>query len=96
MFDEGLYDEIKKLVRMGADESWPGMQGIGYREFLDAMVSGEVSLGIIKEDIIRATRQYAKRQMTFFSSFATCRFFHPDDIDSIREYLTIRDVRLRH
>ena len=96
MFDEGLYDEIKKLVRMGADESWPGMQGIGYREFLDAMVSGEVSLGIIKEDIIRATRQYAKRQMTFFSSFATCRFFHPDDIDSILEYLTIRDVRLRH
>ncbi len=94
MFCEGLYDEIKKLMRMGADISWPGMQGIGYREFMDARISGEVSIDTIRKDIIRSTRQYAKRQMTFFSSFATCRFFHPDDIDSIRSYLSFNGIAL--
>ena len=60
----------------------------------DARISGEVSIDTIRKDIIRSTRQYAKRQMTFFSSFATCRFFHPDDIDSIRSYLSLNGIAL--
>ena len=94
MFRLGLYDEVRELFRKGADASWPAMNAIGYREFLEAAETGEASLLSIKESIIRNTRQYAKRQMTFFRSFASCRFFHPDDIDSIRSYLSFNGIAL--
>ena len=92
MFEEGLYDEVRRLMRDGAKASWPAMEGIGYREFFDAAESGEPTLSTIRDDIIRSSIRYAKRQMTFFSSFSTCRFFHPDDIGSIASYLRSRGV----
>ena len=92
MFEEGLYDEMRRLLEKGADESWPAMKAIGYREFFEAFLSGETTLSLLKDDIIRSTRQYAKRQMTFFRSFANCRFFHPDDIESIRDYLIVSGI----
>ena len=92
MFREGLYDEIRRLMDMGAGRAWPAMRAIGYREFLDAAESGEVSLPVIKDDIVRSTCQYAKRQMTFFSSFTAARFFHPGDSRGIREYLSSRGI----
>lgn len=96
MFRLGLYDEIRHLMSIGADGTWPAMQAIGYREFLDAAASGEASLSWIRADIIRATRQYAKRQMTFFRSFSSCRFFHPSDTDGILSYLTEQGICLDH
>ena len=92
MFREGLYDEIRKLMKEGAEADWPAMKAIGYREFFDATLSGEGTISSIKEDIIRSTRQYAKRQMTFFRSMPGCRFFHPDDIPSIRDYLSAEGI----
>lgn len=80
MFNEGLYDEIKTLIENGADLSWPGMQGIGYKEFLLAQESGEMNIESIKREIIKNSKQYAKRQMTFFKSFKDVHFVDPDDI----------------
>ena len=71
MFQEGLLDEIRALIAHGAQESWPGMQGIGYREFFTARKEGECSLATIKAEIVRSSRLYAKRQMTFFKSFSS-------------------------
>ena len=92
MFEEGMYDEMKRLMRIGADASWPAMEGIGYKEFFLAMEEGECCLASIKDEIVRSSIRYAKRQMTFFSSFQTARFFHPDDIAGIRSYLADRGV----
>ncbi len=69
MFAEGLVDEIRSLIEMGADEDWPGLQGIGYKEFFQGRKSGELSLSMVGEQIERNSRHYAKRQMTFFKSF---------------------------
>lgn len=69
MFKEGLVEEIRGLLKMGAASDWPGMQGIGYKEFFDAMKDGDCSLGTIKAAITRNSRLYAKRQLTFFRSF---------------------------
>lgn len=88
MFDMGLYDEVRSLISKGADVSWPGMQGIGYHEFFIARESGEMSLSGIKKEIAKNSRQYAKRQMTFFRSFQDAKFFHPEeDIDAIKKEL---------
>ena len=92
MFDSGAVREMKALLSMGADLSWPGMQGIGYREWFNAMESGEVNISIIKDMIIRSSIKYAKRQMTFFSSFSDTTWFSPNDIEKIKEYLEERNI----
>ena len=92
MFSEGMYDEMKRLIREGASPSWPSMEGIGYREFFDAMECGECTLSSIMDDIARSSEKYAKRQMTFFSSFSSARFFHPDDHEGIKGYLLSRGI----
>ena len=92
MFDSGAVREMKALLSMGADLSWPGMQGIGYREWFNAMESGEVNVSIIKDMIIRSSIKYAKRQMTFFSSFSDTLWFSPNDIEKIKGYLEERNI----
>ena len=92
MFDSGAVREMKALLSMGADLSWPGVQGIGYREWFNAMESGEVNISIIKDMIIRSSIKYAKRQMTFFSSFSDTAWFSPNDIEKIKEYLEKRNI----
>ena len=92
MFDSGAVREMKTLLSMGADLSWPGMQGIGYREWFNAIESGEVNISIIKDMIIRSSIKYAKRQMTFFSSFSDTVWFSPNDIEKIKEYLKERNI----
>ena len=94
MFSAGLYDEMKGLMRQGARADWPAMEAIGYREFFEAREAGEATLSFLKDDIVRSSLKYAKRQITFFSSFGSCRFFHPDDVHAIAEYLTSRDIDL--
>jgi tRNA dimethylallyltransferase len=95
MFEAGLVDEIRGLLRMGAQSWWPGLQGIGYREFFQAMEHGEWSHSIIADQIERNSRFYAKRQMTFFKSFADAKWFDPEDkasiLNEIEEYLKASD-----
>ncbi len=79
MFAEGLVEEIRGLIEMGADELWPGLQGIGYKEFFQARKSGEASLSMVGVQIERNSRYYAKRQMTFFKSFADVTWMNPKD-----------------
>jgi len=91
MFDEGLVEEIRDLLKMGAQPWWPGLQGIGYREFFQAMEHGEWSRAIIADQIERNSRLYAKRQMTFFKSFADAKWFDPENkatiLTEIERYL---------
>ena len=92
MFDSGAVREMKTLLSMGADLSWPGMQGIGYREWFNAIESGEVNISIIKDMIIRSSLKYAKRQMAFFSSFSDTLWFSPNDTEKIKGYLEERNI----
>ncbi len=87
MLKDGLVEEMKTLFRMGAEQSWPGMQGIGYKEFFEARESGESSLTTIAEAIITNSRKYAKRQLTFFKSFANCHWVNPKDTESLTELI---------
>ncbi len=79
MFEQGLPDEVRRLKASGARPEWPGMKGIGYREFFQAAASGEFSIRGIAELISRNSRRYAKRQTTFFRSLPDVRWLHPED-----------------
>ena len=84
MLQEGLLDEIKTLIREGADASWPGMQGIGYKEFFEAMKTGEESRSQILERIVLNSKHYAKRQYTFFKSFENVNWMDAKDDEKIK------------
>lgn len=83
MFAQGLVDEIRALIRMGATEDWPAMKGIGYREFFEARNFGESSLIGVAQQIIKNSKAYAKRQMTFFRSYSQAHWVHPDDTETV-------------
>jgi tRNA dimethylallyltransferase len=65
MVDQGALDEVKALVARRLDPALPAMKAVGVREFADAL-SGEISLEIAIERTRQATRNYAKRQLTWF------------------------------
>lgn len=67
MFEEGLFDEVKSLVDKGINFDMQSMQGIGYREFR-AYFDGTLSLDEVREMIKKDTRNFAKRQLTWFNN----------------------------
>ncbi|MCZ6601067.1 MAG: tRNA (adenosine(37)-N6)-dimethylallyltransferase MiaA [Acidobacteria bacterium] len=64
-FDAGLVDEVRSLLAAGIPPTANAFKGIGYRESL-AVVRGEYSEAEARRRTVIATRQYAKRQMTWF------------------------------
>jgi tRNA dimethylallyltransferase len=65
MFDAGLLDETRQLLAAGYGRELPSMSGHGYREAA-GVLAGEWSRDEAIERTARRTRQYAKRQMTWF------------------------------
>jgi len=65
MMQEGLVDEVKALLEGGLSGLATAMQGIGYKEVARAL-SGECTMGEAVERVKQATRNYAKRQLTWF------------------------------
>lgn len=65
MIQNGLVEEVEQLKKMGLDESYTSMQGIGYKEIL-WYLQGKMSLEEAVDQIKQSTRRYAKRQITWF------------------------------
>jgi tRNA dimethylallyltransferase len=65
MVGAGALDEVRALVRRGLDPALPAMKAVGVREFA-AHLAGETSLPAAIEATRQATRNYAKRQLTWF------------------------------
>lgn len=65
MVENGLLDEVKRLVEKGYTKDMVAMQGLGYKEIVDYL-NGEISLEEAIYIIKRDTRHFAKRQLTWF------------------------------
>ena len=65
MMDEGAIDEVKNILAANIDQNHTSMKAIGVRE-IARYLDGEISLDEAIELAIIATRQYAKRQSTWF------------------------------
>ncbi|MBC8055448.1 MAG: tRNA (adenosine(37)-N6)-dimethylallyltransferase MiaA [Rhizobiales bacterium] len=64
MLDAGLVDEVRALGERGdLDADMPSMRCVGYRQTWEALVAGD--LADLPERGVAATRQLAKRQMTW-------------------------------
>ena len=69
MFEMGLVSETEALLAAGVDEKATSMQAIGYKELVPAL-RGETDLETAREDIKRASRRYAKRQLSWLRGAA--------------------------
>lgn len=66
MMSEGLEEEVKRLVESGAHDQLQSMRGIGYKEWFPYF-KGECQKEDVIEQIKIHSRQYAKRQYTWFN-----------------------------
>ncbi len=67
LFDAGWPAEVARLLEKGVRADAPAMQSLGYAEMAAALSRGEAPAACV-EAVITRTRQYAKRQETFFRS----------------------------
>ncbi|MFY9613117.1 MAG: tRNA dimethylallyltransferase, partial [Tissierellaceae bacterium] len=65
MIEEGLIDEVKGILDKGYDKNLVSLQAIGYKEII-SYLEGKISLEEAVNTIKQASRNYAKRQLTWF------------------------------
>jgi tRNA dimethylallyltransferase len=65
MLEAGAANEVAALLARGLDPSLPAMKAIGVREIAD-WLAGRATAAAMIESVVIATRQFAKRQRTWF------------------------------
>lgn len=65
MLEAGGIEEVKALLEQGLPTTLPAMRAIGVKE-IAALLAGEIDLEEVERRLTVATRQYAKRQETWF------------------------------
>lgn len=81
MMQQGLLDEVRSLLPY---QKLTALQTVGYRELFDHL-NGEISLEEAVEKIKTNTRQYAKRQMTWFKKDKEVRWINVEEGESVIE-----------
>ena len=83
MMSNGLMDEVKELQSKLPNKN---LDTIGYRELFNYL-NGEISLMTAVDLIKQHTRQYAKRQLTWFRKDQSIQWFEPSSTDSCITYI---------
>lgn len=78
MMDKGLLNEVIKLQEMGLNSSMQSMKGIGYKEILDYL-DNKISLEEAIDKIKQGSRNYAKRQLTWFKKDPRAIFINKEE-----------------
>lgn len=92
MFNDGLVNEVLSVGNF----DYQSMQAIGYKEFATChyqkndgeYVVDDEELAQIKDKIKQHTRNYAKRQLTWFRKYPFVKWFDVNDQDGAIAYLT--------
>ena len=92
MFSHGLIEEARNLYNIYGDKSFNAFQAIGYKE-LFSYFDNKIELEEAKELIKKKTRNYAKRQYTWFNNqfdvewFKIDRDFFENTINEVEKFL---------
>lgn len=84
MIEQGLIEEVESILKMGYDKNLVSLQGIGYKEviqYLDNVISLDEAIDKIKQ----GSRNYAKRQLTWFRRDNRIKWIDVDDFKSVDE-----------
>jgi len=86
IFERGLVEEVRTLLASGVRETAPPFKALGYKyvlRYLKGSIGLEEAVARTKVD----TRQYAKRQMTWFRKMDGVRWFRPDEVEEMIGYV---------
>lgn len=93
----GWEDEVRRLLASGLAEGANAWKALGYRE-VRRLVRGEIGEAEARETIVRETRRYAKRQMTWFRGEPGVQWFEHEGEppwESIHDWAAPRMARAR-
>ena len=98
MVAQGLLDEVNALLRSGIPSDATALQAIGYKQFL-AVTRGEATVEEAIAEVKLRSRQYAKRQRTWFRRREDTHWIYWDEtpdfssgFQNATEYLIARGV----
>lgn len=87
MITRGLIEEVKGLLAKGYSKDLPAFQALGYKEvieYLDGKWTKEQMIAELK----KRTRNFARRQMTWFKRFKDVKWFEPPvDVKEVLGYI---------
>jgi tRNA dimethylallyltransferase len=86
MLENGLLAEVKDLLKR-YPPSCPPFKALGYKE-ITAHLRGEIELPAALELIQRHSRQFAKRQLSWFRQEKDIQWFAPENIEAITEFIS--------
>ncbi|MGL4761917.1 MAG: tRNA (adenosine(37)-N6)-dimethylallyltransferase MiaA [Sarcina sp.] len=86
MMEKGLVEEVKMLSNMGLTYENQSMKGIGYKEVL-AYINNEIDLDTAIDMVKQGSRNYAKRQLTWFRKDPRAKIIDKDLFDSEEEII---------
>lgn len=89
MFEAGLVGEVEGLLAAGVPEDAQCMQGIGYKEVIEGLKNGYLH-STMRDIIQKNTRNYAKRQLTFFKKLPNLHWLDPSGA-AIEEVIELYD-----
>ena len=77
MVEAGFLEEVRALRARGLSAELPALRAVGYREMF-ACIEGQMDEDAAVAATVRATRQFAKRQRTWFRREPGIRWRHPE------------------
>ena len=89
MFEAGLVGEVEGLLAAGVPEDAQCMQEIGYKEVIEGLKNGYLH-STMRDIIQKNTRNYAKRQLTFFKKLPNLHWLDPSGA-AIEEVIELYD-----
>ncbi|MBL4930918.1 tRNA (adenosine(37)-N6)-dimethylallyltransferase MiaA [Clostridium paridis] len=87
MMDLGLLKEVEDLKAKGLNENMQSMKGIGYKELFEYL-NDKVSLEDAINSIKQGSRNYAKRQLTWFRKDPRAKFINREEFKNQDEIVT--------
>ncbi len=81
MWEVGFVAEVQQLISTGITSGKTAQAALGYKQIINSLVDGS-SLDLAKEETKRATRQYARRQETWFSRDPRIKWLAPESTSS--------------
>ncbi len=87
MFQRGLVEETRELLKHGLAENRTAMQAIGYRQVVEHL-RGELTLPKTIELVKSKTRQFSKRQLTWFRRHGNCKWIELKPDETVQEACT--------
>ncbi len=86
MVDNGALEEVRQLLALGLSGEMPAMRAIGVAQLGDYL-EGKTSLEVAVELSVIATRQYAKRQVTWYRHQFDASWVHISEPAKLAEKL---------